>query len=157
MSLSRYIKALLFCVTIVMPTVTRAETTLTLLVGGSTFEYDVEQLLAMPQTTIVTDNDYVDGPTSFTGPLLRDMLSLHGIESDQTLNMTALNDFSVQVPAEDAYTYDVILALKQDGRPMSIREKGPIWVIYPMSDNQELQDEMYNSRLIWQLASIEMQ
>ena len=71
--------------------------------------------------------------------------------------MQALNDFSVTVPAADAFNYDVILAVLKDGEKMPIRDKGPIWVIYPMDDHAELRDDLYNGRLVWQLKSITTQ
>ncbi len=39
---------------------------------------------------------------------------------------------------------------------MSIRENGPLWVIYPMSEHPELQEAIYTSRLIWQLIGIDV-
>jgi hypothetical protein len=42
-----------------------------------------------------------------------------------------------------------------DGVPLSKRDKGPIWMIYPMSDHEELRDPVYNSRLIWQVVKLE--
>ncbi len=51
--------------------------------------------------------------------------------------------------------YDVIFAMSQNGERLSIRDKGPIWVIYPMTDNDELQDRVYNDRLIWQLVKVD--
>ena len=43
-----------------------------------------------------------------------------------------------------------------NGKRLSLRDKGPIWVIYPMTDNKELQDPAYNQRLVWQLVKIEV-
>ena len=71
--------------------------------------------------------------------------------------MVALNDFAAELPASDAYDYEVILAVLRDGEAMSVREKGPIWVIYPMDDHPELQDEAYNDRLVWQLKEISVE
>ena len=58
------------------------------------------------------------------------------------------------MPAVDAFGYDVILAVLRDGEPMSVRDKGPIWVIYPMDDHAELRDDSFNGRLVWQLKNI---
>ena len=71
--------------------------------------------------------------------------------------MQALNDYSLIVPARDAFEYEVILAVLREGEPMSVREKGPIWVIYPMDSYPELQDDVYNDRLVWQLKSISVE
>jgi hypothetical protein len=43
-----------------------------------------------------------------------------------------------------------------DDRPMSVREKGPLWVIYPFDDVPEYQNETIYSRSIWQLDRIEV-
>jgi hypothetical protein len=79
------------------------------------------------------------------------------VSPDATLKMVALNDFSSEVLAADAFEYDVILAVLLNGEPMPVRDKGPIWVIYPMDDNPELHDDIYNDRLVWQLKSISVE
>lgn len=112
-----------------------------------------DELLAFEQVTIRTENEFVDGMAEFSGPRARDVLALFEAEvEDYTL--TAVNDYSVVIPAEDFENYDVIFAMYQDGERFSLRTKGPLWVIYPMSDYDVLQDRVYNDRLIWQLASV---
>ncbi len=37
---------------------------------------------------------------------------------------------------------------------MTPRDKGPIWMIYPISKFPELNTEMYSSSAIWQLTDI---
>jgi hypothetical protein len=71
--------------------------------------------------------------------------------------MIALNDFTSTVPASDAFDYDVILAILREGKTMPVREKGPVWVIYPMDDNPELRNDLYNDRLVWQLKEISVE
>ncbi|MEQ6250184.1 molybdopterin-dependent oxidoreductase [Sulfitobacter sp. HNIBRBA3233] len=136
------------------PSLSHAQDILTVTTADRTESFTLEEILAMPQTTVVTKNDYVDETTIFQGPSLRSVLQEMDITQDAALEMTALNDFSSQVPAADAFEYDVILAVLLNGERMSVRDKGPIWVIYPMDDNPELHDEIYNDRLVWQLKSI---
>ena len=50
----------------------------------------------------------------------------------------------------------MILAMQADGTRLSIRDKGPIWLMYPVDDFPELQDPKYNLRLIWQLTVMEL-
>ena len=116
-------------------------------------DYAIEDLAALPQVELWTDNDYIDAVSLFTGPRLRDVLP-EGLTAEDEISLTALNDYSVTIPASDALSYDVILATTLNGKKMSVRDKGPIWVIYPMSDHSELQEASYNDRLIWQLARI---
>ncbi len=136
------------------PTLGYAQDILTVTTPDRTESFTLEEILAMPQTTVVTKNDYVDEATTFQGPALRSVLEGMDVARGATLKMVALNDFSSKVPAADAFEYDVILAVLLNGETMSVRDKGPIWVIYPMDGNPELHDEIYNDRLVWQLKSI---
>lgn len=112
-----------------------------------------DDLLAMEQVTVITENEFIDGTSEFSGPLARDVAAMIGDDLEM-VQLTAVNDYAVEVPLEDFMKYDVIFALTQDGERFSVRDKGPIWVIYPMTDNVELQDRVYNDRLIWQLVKV---
>ena len=39
---------------------------------------------------------------------------------------------------------------------MSVREKGPLFVMYPFDSQPQLRNAVYFSRCIWQLRSIEL-
>lgn len=152
--LLNFVRSSVMVVLLAVPNLCAAQDILSIEASGKSESFSFEELLAMPQSTVVTNNDYLDHATTFTGPSLREILERYDVSRDATLTMTALNDFASKIPASDAFDYDVILALLLDGEPMSIREKGPIWVIYPMDDNVELQDDVYNGRLVWQLKNI---
>jgi len=124
-------------------------------VSGKTITLTEADLKALPQVVIHTENEFVDAMTAFEGPLARDVLALAG-EGGSTVVLSAVNDYAVDVPIEDFINYDVVLAMSADGVPFSRRDKGPIWVIYPMSDHADLQDPVYNARLIWQLVKVEI-
>lgn len=148
------IQAAFASIFLTLPTVGVAQEILSVTNGDDTVTYTLDELLALPQEIVVTTNDYVDEVTTFQGPSLRSVLEAADIEQDGRLKMIAINDFASSAPAADAYKYNVILAVLRDGEEMSIRDKGPIWVIYPMDDHAELRDDMYNGRLVWQLKSI---
>jgi hypothetical protein len=137
-----------------LPTVSVAQDILTVTNGEETKSYTFEDLLAFEQEIVETTNDYVDELATFQGPSLQSLLKASDIDRDAEIKLSAINDFTISVPAEDAFLYNVILALLRDGEEMSVRDKGPIWVIYPMDDNPELRDDLYNGRLVWQLKSI---
>lgn len=148
------VRAAVVAALIALPTTSFAQTILTVTTPETSATFSLEELLAMPQTTVITKNDYVDEATTFQGPRLHYVLRKLNVDRAATLEMIALNDFTSHAPATDAFDYDVILALLRDGDLMPIRDKGPIWVIYPMDDNPNLQDDAYNSRLVWQLDRI---
>lgn len=157
MKIQKTFRAALFGSLLAVPTLGYAQDILTVTTPDRSESFTLEEILAMPQTTVVTENDYVDEATTFQGPSLRSVLEKVDVAQDASLKMVALNDFSSDVPAADAFEYDVILAVLLNGEAMSVRDKGPIWVIYPMDDNPELQDDMYNNRLVWQLKSISVE
>ncbi len=120
-----------------------------------TREFTVEELAEIPQVTIITQNEFTDGPVSYRGPLVRDVLAYLGMDSAETVRVFAANDYYVDIPTSDFRRYNVILALEENGVRLSRREKGPVWVMYPISDHPELRDPVYNTRLIWQVVRIE--
>ena len=86
------------------------------------------------------------------------MLASAGAQSigGRTLRATALNDYRIEIPADDALRHDVIVARRLDDRPLPVREKGPLFVIYPFDDKPELANPTFFGRCIWQLRSIEI-
>ena len=126
---------------------------LTVRADGTTAEFDLAMLQSLPQVTIETSTDWTDGVGSFAGPLARDVLEAAGVDGEVVV-ARALNDYEIEIPAADFETYDVIMALQLDGTPLSRRDKGPIWVVYPRDQHVDLQSAEYNARWIWQLRHV---
>ena len=72
-----------------------------------------------------------------------------------SISAVAINDYSVDIPVSDAEEGGPIIAYAMDGQPMSRRDKGPLWVIYPYSSSSKFRSEVIYSRSIWQLDRIE--
>lgn len=115
--------------------------------------FDREMLVSLPQKTVTVETPWTEGQVTFTGPVMRDVFSKIGANGT-SIDAIALNDYKITIPMSDVETYDVIFALQQDGKKLSIRDKGPIWVIYPWGDYEELRVEKYFTRSIWQLKTI---
>jgi hypothetical protein len=60
------------------------------------------------------------------------------------------------MPIDDAQRHDVLLARLIDDKPMTVRDKGPLFVIYPFDSKPELRSAVYYSRSAWQLRTIEV-
>ena len=63
---------------------------------------------------------------------------------------------AVTIPVAEVREYSVLLALDRDGRPLSVRERGPLWVIYPWQQHPGLDDRVHRQRAIWQLTRIDV-
>ena len=66
----------------------------------------------------------------------------------------ALNDYSTDIPLDDFRRYDAILALKRDGAYMPVRDKGPLFIVYPYDSDPALKHQRYYSRSAWQVARL---
>jgi hypothetical protein len=122
---------------------------------GAVANFDMPMLERMPQTSFTTGTPWYAKPRKFTGPLLRDVLAAAGA-SGATLRAIALNDYWVEIPSEDTAQHDVIVARLLDDKPMAVRDKGPLFVIYPFDLRPELRTPVYYSRSAWQLRTIEV-
>jgi hypothetical protein len=124
--------------------------------AGKTAEFDMAMLEALPGRTAKVSTPWAEGVNAFQGPLARAVLEAVGAEGTK-LKVTALNDYSAEVPAEDFIKLNVILALKKNDAYLPVRNQGPIFVIYPFDTNPGLYNEVYFGRSVWQVKSIEVQ
>jgi hypothetical protein len=123
---------------------------------GDAAHFDMAMLEQLPQRSFVTRTPWYDTPRKFTGPLLRDVLAACGAQGTN-LRATALNDYRVDLPFEDALRFDVLVARLLDDKPMAVRDKGPLFIIYPFDSRAELRTTVYYSRSAWQLKMLEVQ
>tara|TARA_R110002020_G_scaffold225869_4_gene436162 strand:+ start:4494 stop:5000 length:507 start_codon:yes stop_codon:yes gene_type:complete len=120
-----------------------------------TAQFDLEMLEALDATTFETTTIWTDGEHSFTGVSLEALADRLGFEGE-TLRATAINDYAIDIPLGDAVEGGPIIAYRMDGDTMSVRDKGPLWVVYPYSANADYRSEVVYSRSIWQLDRIKV-
>ena len=114
---------------------------------------DAEQLAALPQHTIESATPWTDGVKHFQGPLVTEVMQAAGLKLavGMTVQARALNGYVVEIPAEDFLRWPVILAWTMDGKVLTRRDKGPLWVVYPRDSDRKLRDAKYDHRWAWQL------
>jgi hypothetical protein len=122
---------------------------------GAVAQFDMAMLEKLPQTSFATRTPWYAQPRKFTGPLMRDVLREAGAKGS-TLRVRALNDYRVDIPFDDTQRYDLIIARLLDDQPMAVRDKGPLFAIYPFDTQPELRNAVYYSRSAWQLRTIEV-
>lgn len=117
---------------------------------------DLDLLVELGTTEFETETIWTDGPQTFVGVELIDLLAALEAEGD-ILRAVALNDYAVEIPVSDAVEGGPIIAFLRNGEEMSVREKGPLWLVYPYDNAPEYRAEVIYARSIWQLARIEVQ
>ncbi|NVK44301.1 MAG: molybdopterin-dependent oxidoreductase [Oceanospirillaceae bacterium] len=121
--------------------------------SGDTAQFDRAMLERLPQRLIRTHTPWTDGANDFEGPLGRALLEMVGAKGE-TLEVTALNDYSATVPVIDFFAHDVILAMKMNGEYMRVRDKGPLFIVYPFDSDRELTSDVIHYRSVWQIKHI---
>lgn len=122
---------------------------------GDPIRFDRQGLERLGLIRYTSQNRWYDHPTTYEGVLGSAFLDAVGVPKGATqMHMVALNDYAVTVPISDLRRWPVMLALKLDGRYLSVRDKGPIWLVYPNQIDPELGGPRYEGRWIWQLRDI---
>ncbi len=120
---------------------------------AETAQFDLEMLQALPSHSFVTSTIWTDGAQTFEGVELGVIADLVGFEGD-TLSASAVNDYTIEIPITDAAPGRAMIAYLRNGNPMPLRDKGPLWIVYPFDSSSDFQSETIYSRSIWQLNRI---
>lgn len=116
-------------------------------------QFDRAMLEALGMETIKTSTPWYDGVVTFEGVRLDALMKLVGAKGT-TVRAIALNDYATTIPIEDFGRFGVLLALKRDGTYMTVRDKGPLFIVYPYDSDAELQSQTYYGRSAWQLSRL---
>lgn len=117
--------------------------------------FDLDMLRALGEVSFATTTPWTDGVQEFTGVALVDLVKALGV-TDGSIKATAINDYAIDIPVGDAVEGGPILAYMQNGELMPVREKGPLWLVYPYDLNETYQAEVIFSRSIWQLVRLDV-
>lgn len=115
-------------------------------------QFDRAMLEALGNASYTTSSEVSLKPMKFEGVPLRAVLDRVEAKG-KTMMATALNDYQVSIPMEDLQ-FEPILAMKVDGRVITPRDKGPLWIVYPRDQQPVLKDVRYDSRWVWQLNKL---
>lgn len=120
---------------------------------NASVEFSLADLDALPQTHFITSTIWTDGEIEFSGPSLKSVLEAAGADGE-TVSMTALNDYAVEMPLSEVSVSYPIIATRLNGETMSIRDKGPYWVVFPYDLDVAYQTEVTHARSVWQLSTL---
>ena len=117
--------------------------------------YDLAALQAMPKSGFETTTMWTEGMQSFEGVSLHSLLDMLDVTSGTVL-ASAVNDYRIEIPIAEITPDAPIIAYMHNREEMSVRDKGPLWIVYPYDSNPKYQSEVVFSRSIWQLNRIEI-
>ncbi len=126
--------------------------------GGSQrpIEFDRASLERLGTSVLHTSTPWTTGTVEFEGVLLSTLLDAVGASGDMII-ATALNDYIAEIPVSEARRYPLLLALRMNGEYMEVRNKGPIWLVYPWDQYPDLDLPLSMRRAVWQLQDLLIQ
>lgn len=119
-----------------------------------TRSFTQQDLAALGEESFDTATIWTEGEQRFTGLRLRRLLDHLGVEAQAQVTLVAVNDYQITMPASEATPGGALLAYLRNGTAMSLRDKGPLWLVYPYNSSDVFRTEVVYSRSVWQLAQI---
>ncbi|HEY3596605.1 MAG TPA: molybdopterin-dependent oxidoreductase [Paraburkholderia sp.] len=117
------------------------------------FHFSEAQILALPTHSISTSTSWTPKST-FTGPLLADILKAVGAYGDE-VELRTYDDYTYTVPVSDTGRYGVIVAYSMNGQRLKVSDFGPLFLIYPRDAYPaELVGALGDSKFIWQIKAL---
>lgn len=117
---------------------------------GARLDYAMFESIGLVTRTIATDWT----PSAvFEGVTGRDLVKHLGIEGDYLLGI-AHDDYEVSIPVSDLIEYDTLFAVSMNGERLTMKNKGPVWLLYANENRPSISPELLNARMIWQLHTL---
>ena len=118
--------------------------------------FDLAALDSLPQLSFRTSTPWTQGVSEFSGPSLRSVIMAAGGTATVTVVARAANDYRVVFSPQHLEPDAPILATRIDGKPFGLRDRGPLWVVYPYDASERYRSEEVNSFSIWQVVELEL-
>jgi hypothetical protein len=120
---------------------------------GNLMRLDRASLEAFGTSSLKTKTPWYDGEQHFEGVAMRTLMQALAATGDR-ITAIALNDYKTEIPMSDTQEFDVLLALKREGAYMPVRDKGPLFIVYPFDSEKRLQSQTYYGRSAWQVSQL---
>ena len=123
---------------------------------GNTAVFDRPMLEALGMISFRTHTPWYSQPSTFEGvpmTVLMERVQATGV----TLTTTSLTDYTAETRMADLARFHAILALKRDGQYLEVRDKGPLFMLFPFDSSPELQSQRFYSQSTWQIASMNIE
>ena len=116
---------------------------------------DMAILASLPVEEFTTNTPWSDGPQDFKGVRLSVLFDAIGASTTRFV-AEGLDDYKFTFEGIDFVRYPIIIAYEQNGGSISVRNLGPLRIMFPFDDHPELLNHKNESSAVWQLISIEL-
>ncbi|MCC0028935.1 MAG: molybdopterin-dependent oxidoreductase [Brucellaceae bacterium] len=141
---------------------------------GCSGTYAAEKLFSLVKadgsTVDVTDEDFeavgiaeittrlvgeTETRSQVRGPRFDALLDHFGVDGEM-VRVSGIDKYAADLPLDELKRYPVLLAYEINGKRLTLRSKGPVWVVYPFDDHPEIEDQLREARSVWQVGEVEV-
>ncbi|MFQ2319758.1 putative pterin-binding protein [Aeromonas dhakensis] len=123
---------------------------------GQQVALDEATLSALPQTEFTTTTPWTQGAHYYRGPTLATVLAAQGIQNARKIAVSALNGYQQVVDLALFDGVPLTLVRAEDGKPLTRRNKGPLWLLIPFTTYPKLDVPAIHNCMVWQVTRIEI-
>ena len=116
-------------------------------------EFDREMLEQLGLIDLRTRTPWTEGEPLFTGVSFARLLNVVAANG-MVVTAKAANDYSADIPVSVLRDSGALLAMSLDGEPLTLRDKGPLWIVFPWSERPDLDRTEIHNYAVWQLLSL---
>ena len=120
--------------------------------SGVSFALSYHEIIKYGQSSINTSTPWTDGVSHFNGVPLKSLL-VDVVPEFKNIIVKAHNDYTATISRADLDGNDVILAWSIDGKQLTLRDKGPYWIVFDL-DALGAYRSQYLNKMVWQVRSI---
>lgn len=115
--------------------------------------FDIARLDQLPQVVFRTSTIWTSDVVEFSGPPLYAVLESLDATSE-IITAFAMNDYSMTISGDSISENYPIVATRMNGERFSVRDRGPLWIVFPYDSDPEYQDERIYAQSVWQLVKL---
>ncbi|WP_423842144.1 hypothetical protein [Aeromonas caviae] len=117
---------------------------------------DEAALAALPQVEFETATTWTLGTHRYRGPTLKSVLAAQQVDSASAIDVAALNGYQQRVDLSLFAKVPLTLVRYQDDKPLTRRNKGPLWLLVPLSAHPDMDVSAIHNNMVWQVIRIEV-
>ena len=118
-------------------------------------DFTLSELQALTQAEITTAHPWSSQAQRYGGIDLTALLQLlFANKAIKTLNLEGLNGFSMALEWSNICDFSPIIAWQENGKLMSRRDKGPLWLMLPFDQVPKMKQADFLHYMVWQLRTI---
>jgi len=122
--------------------------------AGPEVALTLDELRAMEAVELRTGTPWTYETATFTGVTGRHFVEALGASGSEVV-ADALNDYHVTIPFDVFASDTTLIAYARDGAPMPVRDKGPLWIVFPFDTDELYSSDSYKTYAIWSLYRLE--